>query len=87
MFPFFIARVSAPLFTGIQRMLSRFMDPKTVCKLEKALEKPILDVICRLGLGKLPILPSHSTVQMMAKAAVAVYEVAVEEHERRKDGG
>jgi hypothetical protein len=62
------------------------MDPKTVHKLEKAIEKTILDVICDLGLKKLPILPSHDTVQMMAKAAVAVYESAVEEHERRKDG-
>jgi hypothetical protein len=63
------------------------MDPKTVHKLERALEKPILDVICDLGLKKLPLLPSHGTLQMMAKAAVAVYEAAVEEHERRKDGG
>jgi hypothetical protein len=63
------------------------MDPKTVRKLEEALEEPILDVVCRLGLKKLPLLPSHGTVQMMAKAAVAVYEAAVEEHERRKNGG
>jgi hypothetical protein len=48
------------------------MDPKTVRKLEKALEKPILDVICRLK--KLPLLPSHCTVEMMAKAATAIYE-------------
>jgi hypothetical protein len=59
------------------------MNPNTVRKLEKALEKPILDVVCRLGLKKLPLLPSHGTVQMMAKAAVAVYEAAAEEHERR----
>ena len=59
------------------------MDPTTVHKLEKALEKPILEVICCLGLKKLPLLPSHGTLQMMAKAAVAVYEAAVEEHERK----
>ena len=63
------------------------MDPKAVHKLETALEKPILDVICRLGLKKLPLSPSHGTVQMMAKAAVAVYEAAVEVHERVEDGG
>ena len=63
------------------------MDPKTIHKLERALEKPILDVICDLGLKKLPLLPSHGTVQMMAKAAVAVYEAAVEEHKRGKDDG
>ena len=60
------------------------MDTKTVHKLERALKKPILDVICHLGLKKLPLLPSHGTVQMMAKAAVAVYEAA-EEHERKRD--
>ncbi len=60
------------------------MDPKIVRKLETALEKPIVDAIGRLGLKNLPLLPSHGIVQMMAKAAVAVYEAAVEEHERRK---
>jgi hypothetical protein len=59
------------------------MDRKIVRKLEKALEKPIADLIRRLG-RKLPLKPSHHTVEMMAKAAVAVYEAAVEEHERRK---
>ncbi len=61
------------------------MDPKTVHMLEAELEKSIADVIHRLGLKKLPFLPSHRTIEMMAKAAVAVYEAAVEEHERRKD--
>jgi MinD-like ATPase involved in chromosome partitioning or flagellar assembly len=60
------------------------VEPKTVRKLEKALEKPILDVICHMGLKRLPLLPSHGTIQMMAKAAVAVYEAAVDEHDRRK---
>jgi len=58
------------------------MDPKTVRKLEKELHKAIVDVICRLGLRKLPLLPSHRTMEMMAKAAVAVYEAAVEDHKR-----
>jgi len=59
------------------------MEPKTVRKLEKELHKAIVDVICRLGLKRLPLLPSHRTMEMMAKAATAVYETAVEEHERR----
>ncbi len=58
------------------------MDPKTVRKLERKLEEAIADVMGRLGLKKLPLLPSHHTMEMMAKAAVAVYEAAVEEHER-----
>jgi MinD-like ATPase involved in chromosome partitioning or flagellar assembly len=60
------------------------MDPKTVHKLEKELYDAIADVICRLGLKKLPLLPPQRTMEMMAKAAVAVYEAAVEEHERPK---
>ncbi len=59
------------------------MEPKTVRKLEKELHKAIVDVICRLGLRKLPLLPSHRTMEMMAKAATAVYEATVEEHKRR----
>jgi hypothetical protein len=62
------------------------MDEKTVHKLEEAQEKAIADVICRLGLKKLPLLPPQRTMEMMAKAAVAVYEAAAEEHEHRKGG-
>ena len=47
------------------------MGPKIVRKLEKELYGTIADVICRLGLKKLPLLPSHSTMEMMAKAATA----------------
>ena len=61
------------------------MDQKAVRKLEKELHKAVADVICRLGLKKLPLLPSHRTMEMMAKAATAVYEAAVEERECRKD--
>ena len=54
------------------------MDQRTVRNLEKELEKAIADVILRLGLKKLPLLPSQHTMEMMAKAATAVYEAAVE---------
>jgi hypothetical protein len=61
------------------------MDPKTVRKLEEELEKPIADVIRRLGRKELPLKSSRHTIVMMTKAAVAVYEAVVEEHERRRE--
>ena len=56
------------------------MDAKTVEKLEEKIEEAIAEAIVRVGLKRLPLLPSHHTFQMMAKAAVAVYEAAVENH-------
>ncbi len=58
------------------------MDEKTVRKLEKRIEKAILEVISDMGLKRLPLLPSQLTMQLMAKAAVAVYEAAVEINDR-----
>ena len=50
------------------------MDQKIVNKLERELEKAIAEVVVvRLGLKSLPLLPPRPTIQMMAKAAVAVY--------------
>jgi hypothetical protein len=60
------------------------MEPKTVRKLEKELEKAIAEAIVRIGRKKLPLLPSHFTMQMMAKAASAVYEAAVENCQRKE---
>lgn len=54
------------------------MDPATVEKLEDKIEDAIAQVVVKMGLKKLPLLPSRHTFQMMAKAAVAVYEAAVE---------
>ena len=54
------------------------MDQKTVRKLEQELEEAIADLIVRMGLKKLPLLPSRQTMHLMAKAAVSVYESAVE---------
>jgi MinD-like ATPase involved in chromosome partitioning or flagellar assembly len=56
------------------------MDPKTVHKLEKRLYEAVADVICDMGLKKLPLLPSQHTMEIMAKAAAAVYEAAVENY-------
>jgi hypothetical protein len=50
------------------------MDPKTVDKLERKIEDAIADTITKMGIRKLPLLPSHQTLHLMAKAAVAVYE-------------
>lgn len=58
------------------------LDPKTVHRLEKELCEAIADVADRLGHERLPFVPSRYTVQMMAKAAAAVYE-ATEEAQRR----
>ena len=58
------------------------MDPKTVEKLEAKIETAIAEVIGKLGLKKLPHLPDHRTVHLMAKAAVTIYEAAVENQRR-----
>ncbi len=54
------------------------MDAKTTRKLERELEQAIAGIVARLGFRKLPLLPSQHTMHLMAKAAVAVYEAAVE---------
>jgi hypothetical protein len=54
------------------------MDEKTVRRLEHDLEDAIARVVARLGRRRLPLLPSQQTMHLMAKAAVAVYESAVE---------
>ena len=60
------------------------MDPKAVEKLEAKIEAAVAEVIVNMGLKKLPLLPSRHTFQMMAKAAVAVYEAAVENRRREE---
>ena len=44
-------------------------------------EEAIAETIVNLGLKRLPLLPARQTLHLMAKAAVAVYEAAVERHE------
>ncbi len=56
------------------------MDPKTVEKLQEKIEQAIAEVIVKMGLKKLPLLPARHTFQMMAKAAVAAYEAAADNH-------
>jgi len=60
------------------------LDEKTVGKLERDLEEAIAQVIVRMGLKKPPLLPDRHTMHLMAKAAVAVYEAAGENHRPRE---
>jgi hypothetical protein len=54
------------------------MDPKTVEKLEGKIEEAIGEIIVKMGLKRLPLLPSRHTMHLMAKAAITVHEAAVE---------
>lgn len=54
------------------------MDQKKARKLEQELVKAIGEVVCHLGLRRLPLLPSHKTMKEMARAAVAIYEAEVD---------
>jgi hypothetical protein len=58
------------------------MDPKSVENLESKIEEAIAEIIVTMGLKKLPLLPARHTMHLMAKAAVAVYEGAVENQRR-----
>jgi hypothetical protein len=58
------------------------MEPKTVERLEVKIEEAIAETIAKMGVRKLPLLPSRHTMHLMAKAAVAVYGAAVENDDR-----
>jgi transcription initiation factor TFIIIB Brf1 subunit/transcription initiation factor TFIIB len=58
------------------------MDPEEIHDLEKHLEKAIAESLKKFGRKRLTWLASRHTRRMMAKAAAAVYEAAVDEHER-----
>ena len=59
------------------------MDERTVRRLEHDVEDAIAEVVARLGLRRLPLVPSQQTMHLMAKAAVTVYESAVENQHPR----
>jgi hypothetical protein len=61
------------------------MDSKFVEKLEGEIEKAISQVINRMGLKRLSLLPSQRTMHLMAKAAVSVYEAVAEGHPPRQE--
>lgn len=56
------------------------MDPKIVERLEGKIEEAVAEIMVKMGLKKLPLLPDRRTMHLMAKAAVTVYEAAVENH-------
>ncbi len=56
------------------------MDQRTVRKLERELEEAVVEAMRQMGPRDLPWLPSQQTMHLMAKAAVTVYEAAVENH-------
>lgn len=59
------------------------MDQEVLRRLDRELTKAIADVVVvRLGLKHLPLLPSHETLEMMSRAAVAVYEETIESQGR-----
>lgn len=57
------------------------MDHKVVEKLEVKIEKAIAEIMSGMGSRKLPMIPDRHTMHLMAKAAVTVYEAAVENSE------
>jgi hypothetical protein len=60
------------------------MDQKAVDKLEGKIEVAIAEIIVQIGLKNLPLLPARTTMHMRAKAAVTVYETAVESRRREE---
>ena len=60
------------------------MEPKTVEMLEEKIEDAIAEIIVKMGLKKLPLLPARLTMHLMAKAAVTVYEAAVENQRQER---
>jgi len=77
-----IACSSGPFQTAKEKFF--LMDRRTVSKLEQKILEAIFEIVIKMGLKKLPLLPSHQTVHLMAKAAVAVYEAAVENSQSRE---
>ena len=54
------------------------MKPEFIEQLEELLEQAITDALESKKIKKLPVKPRREITQLMAKAAVAVYEGAVE---------
>jgi hypothetical protein len=59
------------------------VDHRVVEQLEDKIERSVALICQSMGKGELPLLPSPRTMHLMAKAAVAVYEAAVENQQSR----
>lgn len=46
------------------------MESRVVEKLEEKIEEAIAEIMVKMGLKRLPVLPSHHAMHLMAKAAV-----------------
>jgi hypothetical protein len=57
---------------------------ETVEQLEGKIEEPIAEIVVKMGLKELPILPTRQTMHLMAKASVTVYEAAVQNQRREE---
>jgi hypothetical protein len=57
------------------------MHENALHRLEKSIGKAILEVICEMGVKRLPLL-SQQTMHLMANAAVAVYQAVVTNDDR-----
>ena len=73
-----LTRQFLPTFSCSTHLSEMTMDAKTVEKLEAKIEDAIAEVIVMMGQKRLPLKPSHRTLHLMAKAAVAVYEATAE---------
>lgn len=60
------------------------MNQRTVRRLEQELEEAIAGILDEVGRHELTVFPSRQTLHLMAKAAVTVYEAAVENHQASK---
>ncbi len=60
------------------------MVQQVASKLDPEIEEAMAEVVIGMGLGQLPRLPAGHTLQMMAKAAVTVYEAVVDDHRPRE---
>lgn len=61
------------------------MEQKVVRKVEQNIEDAVAKVISDMGFKRLQLLPTRQTMHLMAKAAVTVYETAVENQVEGQD--
>jgi|688.fasta_scaffold1239916_1 hypothetical protein len=59
------------------------MDPRTVEALEDEIQPAMIQIVLKWNLERLPLLPDQRTFHLMAKAAVTVYETAVQNSVRQ----
>ncbi len=60
------------------------MDQRSIKKLERELEAAIANTMQNMGLNQIPLFPSRQTLHLMSKAAVTVYETAVENQQPKE---